>query len=380
MTDYYQILGLEKGASEEEIKKAYRKKALKYHPDRNPNNPEAEKTFKEVSEAYEVLSDPQKKQIYDQYGKEALNAQSGGNSGAGFSSMEEALRTFMGAFGGGGSFGGGSIFDSFFGFENESSAARGSSKKTDITLTYEEAARGLEKEVFIYNLTVCESCNGLGALSASDIKTCPACRGEGQIFQSRGFFSMSSTCPTCGGAGKTIVRPCPTCSGAGRTKKKQHVKITIPPGVDEGMRLKMKGYGDASPGGKNGDLYVHIHLQPHETFSRDGDDVYLDLPITFTEAALGAKKEVPTLYKESFRIAIPEGTQSGKILRVRGKGFPNVHHQGSGDLLARILVETPISLSEKQKELLRLFEKTETPANHPHKRSFFEKLKAFFKD
>lgn len=381
MTDYYNTLGLEKNASDDEIKKAYRKKALKYHPDRNPDNPEAEKSFKKVSEAYEVLSDPNKKQIYDQYGSEGLNAQQSGMGGGGahFSSMEEALRTFMGAFGnsrGGG--GGDSIFDSLFGFESQAEERQGASKKLDLTLTYEEAAKGLEKEVLITNYITCPGCQGSGAMSAADIRTCPGCQGQGQVFQSRGFFSMSSTCPHCGGAGRTIVKPCRECSGAGKTRKKQKVKISVPAGVDEGMRLKMRGYGDAVQGGRSGDLYVFIHLAPSETFEREGDDVYIDIPITFTEAALGTKKEIPTLLKETCRIVIPEGVQSGKILKVRGKGFPNVHGGGNGDMLARILVETPVHLSSKQKEMLRGFEKTETDANHPHKRSFFDKVKSFF--
>lgn len=386
MTDYYKTLGLEKTASAEEIKKAYRKQALKYHPDRNPDNSEAEKNFKAVSEAYEVLSDPKKKQIYDQYGKEALNSggMGGGGMGGGahFSSMEEALRTFMGAFGsgmGGGRGGmGGSMFDSLFGFDSYAEERQGASKKLDLSLTFEEAAKGLEKEVLINNSVTCPACKGSGANSPSDIKTCPSCHGEGQIFQSRGFFSMSSTCPQCSGAGKMITKTCRECSGAGRIRKKQKIKITIPAGVDDGMRLKMSGYGDSVQGGRSGDLFIFIHLKPHDTFTREGDDVYLDLPITFTEAALGAKKEIPTLFKESCRITIPEGMQSGKILKVKDKGFPNVHGSGRGDLLVRVSIETPVNLTAGQKELLESFEKTETPANHPQRRSFFEKIKNFF--
>lgn len=379
MTDFYKILEVNKDASTAEIKKAYRKKALKYHPDKNPNNPEAEKKFKEVSEAYEALSNPEKRRIYDQYGKAGLSGQ-GGFSSAGFSSMEEALRTFMDAFGGGG---GGSIFESFFGggFEKEERNVQGSSKQMSITITFEEAAKGSVKEVIISNLKKCETCLGSGAFSKSDIHTCSACRGKGQIFQSRGFFSMSSTCPNCHGAGKIIARPCQDCSGQGLVRKKMKVKIKIPAGINDSMRIKMRGYGDDSEGsGPSGDLYVVVYVKPHDTFTRKADDVYIDLPLTFTEAALGAKKEVPNILKENLKITVPEGTQPGKILRIKSKGFPNVHSpQIKGDLLVKINVEIPVKLTQDQKEILKRFEKTETPANYPKKKSFFEKIRSFFK-
>ncbi|HEX5035292.1 MAG TPA: molecular chaperone DnaJ, partial [bacterium] len=361
MKDFYAILGIAKGASPEEIKKAYRKKALECHPDRNPGDPKAEAMFKKVSEAYEVLSDENRRRLYDQYGEEGVRAGMGGAGpggfGGGFSSMEEALRTFMGAFGGAAGGGRGeSIFDSFFGggFEEAGGGPRkGTSKQTTIRVTFEEAARGIEKELSIANYVSCSSCHGLGARTKNGIQTCASCQGRGQVHQSRGFFSMSSTCPHCGGAGQVITDPCRTCNGMGRTKDKQRVKIRIPAGVDNGMRLKMSGYGDAGEaGGPPGDLYVSIEVEPHETFQREGDNVFLDLPITFTEAALGCKKEIPTPLGDSYRIQIPEGTQNGKALRVSGKGFPNVHGQGHGDLLVRIHVETPVKLSEKQKALL----------------------------
>ncbi|HSX11643.1 MAG TPA: molecular chaperone DnaJ [Chlamydiales bacterium] len=388
--DYYGTLGVARDASPEEIKKAYRKKALECHPDRNQGNPKAEAQFKLVSEAYEVLSDDNRRRVYDQYGEEGLRgagpgAGPGGFPG-GFSSMEEALRTFMGAFGGGRGGGGGgeSIFDSFFGGGGpgaEEESRKGTSKKATVRVTFEEAARGLEKELAITNYATCEACGGLGAKSRAGIKACATCQGKGQVYQSRGFFSMSSTCPHCGGAGQVITDPCKTCGGAGRNKEKQRIKIRIPAGVDNGMRLKMSGYGDAGEaGGPPGDLYVYIEVEPHEAFTREGDDVYIELPITFTEAALGCKKEVPTPLAEQVRIQIPEGTQSSKLLRVSGKGFPNVHGQGHGDLLVRISVETPVKLSEKQKELLRSFEKLESPQNNPRKKGFMEKLKVFFSE
>lgn len=375
MTDYYQLLGVSKNASLEEIKKAYRKKALKYHPDKNPDNPEAEKKFKEISEAYEVLSDDNKRETYDQFGKEGLGGQ--GFGGAGFSSMEDALKTFMGAFGRGG----GSIFESFFGgFDTEPEVREGASKKLSLTITYEEAARGIKKEVYLSNLVTCDSCNGFGAESSASIKTCPTCQGSGQVFQSRGFFSMSSTCPDCHGRGKKIERPCSECGGTGVVKKRKRVTINIPPGIDDEMRIKMTGLGDAGENGAPaGDLYVFIHLKPHDTFKRDGDDIYIDLPITITEASLGTKKEIPTLLGESCLLKVPEGTQSETILRIRSKGFKNVHGQGEGDLLVRIIVETPVNLSEKQRDILKNFAATIEPANYPRKKSFFERVKSFFK-
>ncbi len=380
MSDYYEILELSRSATQEEIKKAYRKNALKYHPDRNPGDSAAEKKFKEISEAYEVLSDEKKRQIYDQYGADALKGAGMGGPGGhtGFSSMEEALRTFMGAFGGGG---GESIFDSFFGFEPEGDEGerQGASKKMNLSISFEEAMKGVEKEVVLNNYTVCSQCEGSGAASSSSVKKCSRCRGSGQIHQTRGFFSMTSVCPQCYGKGKTITDPCSECHGDGRVKKKQHIKIKVPAGVDTGMRLRMSGYGDAGEGGgPPGDLYVFISVEPHSVFQREGDDILVELPLSFSETALGCKKELPTPHGSSCRISIPEGTQSGKVLRVKGEGSPNVHGRGRGDMLVKVSVETPVNLNDKQKELLRQFGELEKEQNSPRKRSFFDKLKVFF--
>lgn len=381
--DFYATLGVSRGATPEEIKKAYRKKALECHPDRNPNNPKAAEEFKKISEAYEVLSDTNRRHLYDQYGEESVRGPAGGGfpgGGGGFSSMEEALRTFMGAFGGGGAAGGESIFDSFFGGgAGGEEAQKGASKKVNLKVTFEEAARGTEKELAIQNYILCDSCQGSGAKSKNSIKTCSTCQGRGQIYQSRGFFSMASSCPHCGGSGQMITDPCKKCGGAGRIKEKQRIKVKIPAGVDTGMRLKMSGYGDAGEaGGPPGDLYVYIEVESHEAFTREGDNVYLDMPLTFTEAALGTKKEVPTPFGETCRIQIPEGTQAGKLLRVGGKGFPNVHGQGHGDLLIRIQIETPVKLTPQQKALFQNLEELESAQNYPRKKGFFEKLKSFF--
>jgi len=385
MEDYYQILDITKSATTEEIKKAYRKQALKYHPDKNPGDKSAEDRFKKVSEAYEVLSDDNKKHLYDQYGEEGLKGASmgGGMGGSGFSSMEEALKTFMGAFGSSMGGGGGSIFESFFGFDSSSDERvlrQGSSKKLNITITFEEAISGIDKEIALTNYVTCSTCSGSGAKSSKGIKTCPTCQGSGQLFQTRGFFSMSTTCSNCNGEGRIITNPCEDCHGLGRIRKKQTVKIHIPAGVDNNMRLKMTGYGDAGEaGGPPGDLYVFITVQPNENFERDGDDVYLNIPITFSEASLGCTKEIPTPKGKTYRISVPEGTQNGKIFRLKDLGFPNIHGSGQGDLLVNVSVETPINLSSEQKELLKSFQNLETESNHPRKKSFFDKVKSFFK-
>ena len=386
MSDYYQILDIDRTASPEEIKKAYRKKALKFHPDRNPGDAEAEKRFKEISEAYEVLSNEEKRQLYDRYGKEGMQGFAGAGAGrgpmggGGFASMDDALRTFMDAFGGGG---GDSIFDSFFGGGGGAggmhAARQGASKRVNISVSFEEAASGIDKEMAITNNVMCRTCEGRGAASADGVKTCQRCGGQGQVFEQRGFFSMSMTCPDCHGEGQQITDPCKECRGQGVIREKQTIKVHIPAGVDTGMRLKMAGYGDAGvSGGPPGDLYIFIQVQPHEVFEREGNDVVLNLPISYADAALGCKKTVPSPHKRSCRLVIPEGTQSGKVFRIRGEGFPNVHGRGKGDLLVRVFVETPTKLSTKQRELLKEFAELEGPANFPKSTSFLDKLKSFF--
>lgn len=381
--DYYEILGVTRNATADEIKKAYRKNALKYHPDKNPGDPEAESRFKEVSEAYEILNDSQKREIYDRYGKEGVRGagMGSGPGGAGFASMDEALRTFMDAFGG---MEGESIFDTLFGgFGGKaarSGVKQGASKKATIKISFEEAAKGVEKELLITRYAVCKTCNGRGASSPEGVKECNRCNGSGMVVQSRGFFSMSTTCPQCGGTGKLITSPCKDCHGAGRVKEKHHVKVPIPPGVDNGMRLKMAGYGDAGEeGGPPGDLFVFINVDPHPVFEREGDDILLELPIGFAEAALGCKKKIPTLTGSAL-LSIPEGMQSGKVLRVRGEGFSNVHGRGKGDLLVTVVIETPTRLTPRQKELFKEFGQLENESNHPKKKTFVDKIKSFFSD
>ncbi len=387
MSDFYKVLGVSKDASAEEIKKAYRKLAVQYHPDKNPDDTTAQDKFKKISEAYETLSDEKKRSMYDQYGEAGLRGGGmGGAQGAhGFSSMEEALRTFMGAFGGGGGQGS-SMFDNIFGFEQGGGGGGGSypmqgaSKKLQLTIDFEEAASGVTKEAVINRNIACSKCEGRGAEKASDIKTCSTCKGSGGVQQTRGFFSMTTTCPTCHGSGSMIAKACSKCHGNGKDKQKETVQIQIPAGIDSGMRLKMSGFGDSGEnGGPAGDLYVYITVKPHDMFKREGDDVYIDLPITFTEAALGVKKEIPTLFKEAFLLTIPEGTASGKILRVKGKGFRNVHGGGSGDLLVRINVETPVNLTSAQKKMFEDLGLSLSSHNSPNTKSFFEKIKSFIK-
>jgi molecular chaperone DnaJ len=384
MSDYYELLGVEKNATQDEVKKAYRKKALQYHPDRNPGDPEAEKKFKEISEAYEVLGDEKKKEMYDRYGPEGLQGMAGmgkGYAGPGHETMEEALRTFMGAFGGD------SIFDNMFGggggrggfTEEHGGRQQGTSKRVNLTISFEEAMRGVEKELAVASYVPCETCHGKRTTSSQGVKRCTRCGGAGQVFEQRGFFAMSMSCPQCHGQGEVITDPCKTCAGEGRVKAKKRVLAKVPAGIDSGMRLRLSGHGDAGvAGGPAGDLYVFITVEPHEVFQREGNDLTLDLPVTFAEAALGAKKEVPSLIAHTVRLTIPEGTQTGKVFRIKGEGFPNVHGGGRGDLLVRICVETPTKLSTRQKELLEEFAKLDSDSNFPKKKSFHEKFKGLF--
>ncbi len=384
MTDYYEVLGVAKGASQDEIKKGYRKKALQFHPDRNPGDKEAEKKFKEISEAYEVLSDDKKRATYDRYGADAVHAQQQAGAGRGqahYASMDEAMRTFMGAFGGE------SIFEQMFGggmggsegHHGGAYSQQGASKRVNMNISFEEAVRGVDKEIAITNYVVCDTCHGKRSSSPSGVKRCTRCHGQGQVFEQRGFFSMSMACPQCHGEGEIVTDPCKTCNGEGRVKAKKRVNVHIPAGIDSGMRLKLSGYGDAAPGGGiAGDLYVYINVEPHEFFERHGDDILIDLPITFSEAALGCKKDVPSFTEHVARVTIPEGAQSGKTLRIKGEGFPNIHGSGKGDLLVRIQVETPTNLTDRQRDLLKQFAAVETPANFPKKKGFFDKLKDLF--
>ncbi len=361
--DYYEILSVSRTASPDEIKKAYRKMALKYHPDRNPSNKEAEEKFKEASEAYEVLSDTEKRQIYDQYGHEGLR----GSGFTGFHGFEDIFSSF------------GDIFGDFFGFGGHSRTgpARGDDLRYDLEITFEEAAFGKEAELEIPRTVTCDVCGGTGAKPGTQPITCPACGGRGQVSRSQGFFSISSTCPSCRGTGQLIPEPCETCQGMGRIKQKRKVSLKIPAGVDTGSRLRLRGEGEAGErGGPPGDLYVVIHVQAHDFFEREGDDIYCKIPIPFTMAALGGKLDVPTI-DGAESLQIKKGTQSGEVFRLKGKGFPRLRGYGKGDEIIQVIVKVPKKLTKRQETLLKEFAllegETSTP-NEEESRGFFKKM------
>ncbi len=371
--DYYEILGVEKGAGDEEIKKAYRKMAVKYHPDKNAGNKAAEESFKEVGEAYEVLSDPQKRAAYDQYGHAAFDRRAGGfGRTGGFHDPYEIFREV---------FGGGSIFDDLFGggHSDPTPPQRGEDLRYDLELTFEEAAHGAQKEISVTKPERCEICQGSGAEAGSRARPCPTCRGRGQILTSRGIFSIAQTCPQCQGAGQTIDRPCPNCRGNGRREKTSKITLRIPAGVDTGSRLRSAGNGEAGwRGGPPGDLYVVLHIRPHEIFQRDGDDLLCEVPVSFVQAALGAEIDVPTL-DGKVPVRIPAGTQPGTTFRLKGKGVKNIQGYGHGDLHVRVTVEVPTHLSPAQRAKLQEFADLCNGQESPLSQSFFDKAKKFFK-
>ncbi len=372
--DYYEVLGIGKTASDEEVKKAYRKLAVKYHPDKNPGDKAAEEKFKELGEAYEALSDAQKRAAYDQYGHAAFDprARAGAAGGGRFHDPFEIFREV---------FGGGSIFDDLFGGDRSDPTGpqRGADLRYDLEVSFEEAALGCEKEVSLKKLDVCETCRGTGAETGSSTKTCATCGGRGQVVMSRGIFSIAQTCPRCEGAGRVIEKPCRTCRGSGRREKSSKILIRIPPGVDTGARLRSAGNGESGlRGGAPGNLYVILHVRPHEIFEREGDDLICDVPIQFVQAALGAEIEVPTLSGRAF-IRIPAGTQSGTVFRLKERGIRNVQGYGVGDLHVRVQVEVPTRLNTSQREKLQEFAELCDPSVNPKSVSWFEKAKAFFR-
>ncbi|HZO83698.1 MAG TPA: molecular chaperone DnaJ [Verrucomicrobiae bacterium] len=371
--DYYEILGVAREAGEEEIKKSYRKLALKYHPDRNPGDKAAEESFKEVGEAYEILSDPQKRAAYDQYGHAAFDPRSRGfRGGGGFHDPFELFREV---------FGGGSIFDELFGGGRVDPTApqRGADLRYDLEIAFEESAHGTEKEITFTKLDACDTCRGSGQEAGSKVKTCPTCGGRGQVVTSRGFFSIAQTCSRCGGAGRVIEKPCRDCRGSGRRERRANVKIRIPAGVDTGTRLRVGGAGEGGVrGGPPGDLAVVLHVKSHEIFERQGDDLFCEVPINFAQAALGAEIQVPTLGGKA-DLKVPAGTQPGTVFSLKGKGVKNVQGYGYGDLHVRLLVEVPTRLNAAQKAKLQEFSDLCDGEVNPIGKSFFEKAKNFFK-
>lgn len=375
--DYYELLGVERSATAEELKKAYRKKAVQYHPDKNPGNKAAEEMFKKVSEAYDVLSDADKRAAYDRYGHAAF--QQGGmgggprGGGGGFHDPFDIFREVFNQQGGGGG-----IFDEMFGGGGRDGSRDGSDLRYDLEITLEEAARGAEKEISFRKNVSCERCDGSGAEPGSKRVTCQTCRGAGQIRRSGGIITFTQTCPTCGGVGTKIEKPCTACRGEGRVPKTTKLHVRIPPGVDNGSRLRSVGNGEAGlAGGQAGDLYIVLSVKEHELFERQDDNLFCEIPIKFSLATLGGTIEVPTLFGKA-SLKIPAGTQSGTTFRLREKGMPSLRGGRQGDQLVRVHVEVPTSLTAEQRKLLEEFGRVSGDANEPTSRSFFEKAKKFF--
>lgn len=377
--DYYELLGVSKSATADEIKKAYRRMAMKYHPDRNPGNKEAEEKFKQIGEAYAVLSDDQKRAAYDRYGKAGVDPSAAGGTGGfgGFGGFNQAggFAEGFGAFS--------DIFGEMFGGgrAQERRDQRGNDLRYDVEVTLEEAAHGAKVDIRIPTWDECHTCHGSGCKPGTSKTVCPTCRGQGTVRMSSGFFTVQQTCPDCQGTGQVIKDPCPDCHGEGHVRTAQTVTVNIPEGIDDGQNIRLSGRGEPGRnGGRPGDLFVRVNIKPHDLFRREGDDLHTELPISFVTAALGGEVKVQTLDGEK-NINLPEGTQSGKTFRMRGSGIKNVRTHEPGDLFLHIRVETPVNLTSKQKGLLREFEdslKEGGDKHTPGKQSFFSKMKGFF--
>ncbi|MDY0056807.1 MAG: molecular chaperone DnaJ [Methyloversatilis sp.] len=371
--DFYDILGVNRDASDDEIKKAYRKLAMKYHPDRNPDSKEAEDKFKEAKEAYEILSDGQKRAAYDQYGHAGVDPNMGGGAGGG-----QGFGGFGDAFG--------DIFGEIFGNQGgrgggRSGVYRGADLRYNLEVSLEEAARGTDTRIRIPTMDDCGTCGGTGAKPGTKPVTCTTCNGMGQVRMQQGFFSIQQTCPKCHGTGKMVKDPCNDCHGAGRVKGSKTLQVKIPAGIDEGDRIRLAGEGERGQGGgPAGDLYVQIHIKPHTVFQREGDDLHCEMPIGFATAALGGEIEIPTL-DGAAKIKIPAETQSGKVFRLRGKGIKGVRSSYPGDLMCHVVVETPVNLTARQRELLKEFDdinRSDEASHSPRAKSWMDKMKDFF--
>lgn len=376
--DYYEVLGVSKGATDDEIKKAYRKLAKKYHPDVNKDNPEAAEKFKEASEAYEILSDKEKRARYDQFGFAGVDPNYGAGQGGGFSGFSGGFGDF------------GDIFDSFFGGgfgggtrQNRANAPRqGESIRRSVMLNFEEAAFGCEKEITIDRVETCPECGGSGAEKGYTPETCPNCHGTGTVQQTQrtpfGTFASTGACPNCRGTGKIIKKPCKNCHGTGQERRSRKLSVKIPAGIDDGQSVALRGQGGAGiNGGPVGDVIVTVSIRPHPLFQRDGYDVWCEVPISYAQACLGDKLIVPTI-DGKVEYTMPAGTQPGTVFRMRGKGIQSVNNRGRGDQFVKVTLEVPKNLSDNQKELLRKLEDSDTPQNHPGRRSFREKMKNLF--
>ena len=363
--DYYDVLGVSRDAGDDEIKKVYRKLAMEHHPDRNPDNPKSEDRFKEAKEAYEILSDPNKRTAYDQQGHAGVDPSMGGGNPHGFSSD-----TFGDVFG-----------DIFGGQGTQSNVYRGADLRYNMEITLEQAARGTETKIRVPTMASCDSCHGSGAKQGSSPSTCPTCNGHGQVRMQQGFFSIQQTCPKCHGSGKFVSNPCGKCFGEGRTKQHKTLSVKIPAGVDDGDRIRLSGEGEAGVNsGPSGDLYVVVNLLAHSVFQRDNNDLHCEMPISFTTAALGGELQVPTIDGYA-KIKVPAETQSGKIFRLRGKGIKGIRSHTHGDLMCHLMVETPVKLAARQKELLHELEalnQEDSSRHSPRTRSWVNKVREFF--
>ncbi len=366
--DYYEVLGVARNATEQDLKKAYRRVAMKFHPDRNPGNKEAEDKFKEASEAYEILSDKNKRAAYDQFGHAGVEGAGMGGGAGGFGNFSDIF---------------GDVFGDIFGGAagGRGGPSRGSDLRYTLELSLEEVVRGTSVKIKVPTLVSCKTCSGSGAKPGTKPTNCSTCGGHGQVRMQQGFFSVQQTCPTCRGKGKMISDPCTDCSGHGRIEETKTLNVKVPAGVDSGDRIRLAGEGEAGgDGGSNGDLYVQIAVRDHEFFQRDGRDLYCEVPIGIVEACLGGELEVPTL-DGRVKLKVPEGTQTGKLFRLRGKGVTSVRGGPPGDLLCRVVVETPVHLTGRQKELLRELQSSMTGTKHsPKQSSWFEGMKNFFGD
>ena len=369
--DYYEVLGVNRDASDDDIKKSYRKLAMKWHPDRNPDNPKSEENFKEAKLAYEILSDAKRRAAYDQFGHAGVDpsTMAGAGAGAGFSGFGDVFSDIFGEiFGGAGRTGRSSVF-------------RGADLRYNLEISLEQAAKGFETRIRIPTMAECATCKGSGAKPGTQPQTCSTCRGAGQVRVSQGPFSIQQTCPRCHGTGKMIANPCTTCSGAGRVKHQKTLQVRIPSGVDEGDRVRLTSEGEPGVnGGPPGDLYVQVHIKPHPVFQRDHDDLHCEMPVSFSTAALGGDIDIPTL-DGTARIKVPAESQSGKTFRLRGKGIKGVRSDFPGDLYCHVVVETPVNLTDRQRELLREFEtisQGDAARHNPRSKGWFDKVKEFF--
>lgn len=374
--DYYEVLGLARSASESDIKSAFRRLAKEHHPDKNPGDKSAEQKFKEINEAYEALKDPQKRAAYDQFGHAAFDPSSRGGPGGGFgpdfaSSMEDIFDNFFGEFMGGRRGGPGA--------RSRSSRERGADLRYNMEITLEEAFTGKNAQIRVPTSLACETCQGTGAKAGTKPVTCPTCGGMGKVRASQGFFTIERTCPSCHGRGETIEDPCPACSGSGRITKERTLSVAIPSGVEDGTRIRLAGEGEAGlRGGPAGDLYIFLTIKQHPLFQRDGSDIFCRVPISMVTAALGGQIDVPTLDGTTTRVKVPEGTETGKQFRLKGKGMPVLRSKVQGDLYIQVEVETPKSLTKRQRELLEEFERESHKDTSPSSHGFFAKVKEFF--